>query len=85
MSKPLDIAGQKFGRLTAIRFSHKVGKRHFWLFRCKCGNKKAMNKSEVRTGHSVNQTVAGLLTKNKPIIEEIINHLNGKNKLLLFE
>ena len=53
MSKPLDIAGQKFGRLTAIRFSHKVGKRHFWLFSCKCGNKKAMNKSEVRTGHSV--------------------------------
>ena len=35
--------GDKFNRLTAIRFDHrdKFGKQH-WLFKCDCGNKKVI-------------------------------------------
>lgn len=32
-----DIAGQKFGYLTAIEYDHFDGKYSYWKFRCKCG------------------------------------------------
>ena len=35
-----DITGQKFGRLTAIRFSEMKKKRSYWVFRCECGVEK---------------------------------------------
>lgn len=50
MPKPLQIAGQSFGRLTAIEPSHRdAGGRLLWVFRCVCGNTKlALAKSVVR-------------------------------------
>jgi hypothetical protein len=32
-----DITGKRFGRLTALRFSHRAGKHFFWTCRCDCG------------------------------------------------
>lgn len=43
--KEKNIAGQKFGRLTAIR--RDFSKKHlesYWFFQCDCGNVKSMNK-----------------------------------------
>lgn len=38
---PKDITGQKFGKLTAIKFLPTEGKkRSRWLCRCDCGNEK---------------------------------------------
>jgi hypothetical protein len=34
---PTDIAGQRFGRLVAERFSHKAKGAPYWLCRCDCG------------------------------------------------
>lgn len=49
-----DIVGQKFGRLTAIGFSHTVmyGKSAWahWLFVCDCGVSKVINLANVRRG-----------------------------------
>ena len=45
--KAIDITGQRFGRLTAIEFSHKEGRRHYWVFMCDCGTKKAILKASV--------------------------------------
>ncbi len=42
-----DITGQKFNRLTAIRFSHNVGCSYYWLFRCDCGKEKIIQKGNV--------------------------------------
>ena len=36
--KPRDISNQKFGRLLAIKFSHKENKRPIWECLCDCGN-----------------------------------------------
>lgn len=41
MGRSIDIAGQKYGRLTALTFDHmsvKNGKyREYWKFKCDCG------------------------------------------------
>ena len=48
MAKFLDLTGQRFGKLTVIKFSKDVQsgnrKRKYWLCQCDCGNTK-----EVRT------------------------------------
>lgn len=45
-----DITGQKFGRLTAIKFMERKGRIYYWLFRCDCGNKKIIQKQSVLGG-----------------------------------
>lgn len=49
MSKRKDITGQKFGRLTAIKFLYnKNGS--YWLFKCDCGNEKIIHQHSVTSG-----------------------------------
>jgi hypothetical protein len=43
----LDLSGQTFGRLTAVR--RLGGKR--WLCRCTCGNEKEVSTGNLRAGH----------------------------------
>lgn len=52
MSKKSDISGQKFNFLTAIKFEYSKNNKHFWLFKCDCGNEKVIGKTYVLTGHS---------------------------------
>ena len=52
MGKYRDITGQKFGRLTVVRFSHRNGRSYYWLFRCDCGKEKVMQKNSVVYGSS---------------------------------
>jgi len=44
-----DITNQVFGKLTAIKFSHKAGKQKkpYWLFKCDCGKEKIIPKFRV--------------------------------------
>lgn len=46
MSKKLDLTGQRFGRLTAIKYA---GDRR-WFFQCDCGNTKIINTYDVKCG-----------------------------------
>jgi len=49
--RAIDISGQKFGRLTAIkRIAGKEGKRGFWRCRCDCGNGKKVYTSSLTRG-----------------------------------
>lgn len=41
--------GDKFGRLTAVRFSH-CNKSSYWLFKCSCGNEKVIRLANVKNG-----------------------------------
>lgn len=54
--KPIDITGKKFNRLTAIRLHHiekyNHGTKHFWLYKCDCGNEVVLNKNNVSNGHT---------------------------------
>lgn len=53
MSKT-DITGQKFGKLTALQFSHKGGTQgqHFWFCVCDCGKKITAMKRNLKTGNT---------------------------------
>lgn len=44
-----DIAGQRFGKLVAIRFDHMDEKyKPHWLFQCDCGNQKVLPINSVK-------------------------------------
>lgn len=80
MRKLLDATGERFGRLTAIKYSHtEHGKGAVWEFKCDCGNTKEILLSRVRNGY-VNS--CGCLRKEnarKAIFKDItgqkFNHL----------
>jgi len=46
----IDLTGQKFGKLTVLRFSHKINKKYRWLCRCECGNEKAILSYSLKDG-----------------------------------
>lgn len=48
MSRRIDIAGEQFGRWTALRY---VGGRR-WLCRCECGAEKEIDSGSLRAGRS---------------------------------
>ena len=51
MKKEIEYTGQKFGRLTAIKFSHRNKKsKSYWLFKCDCGKEKAIRTDGVISG-----------------------------------
>jgi len=52
MSKNVDITGQRFGQLVALRFDHNTQYKNgssiqHWLFQCDCGKQKVMIKRNV--------------------------------------
>jgi hypothetical protein len=52
VSKKPNISGQKFNFLTAIKFEYSKNNRHFWLFKCDCGNEKIIGKTYVLNDHT---------------------------------
>ena len=51
MRKKLELTGQKFGRLTAIkRCDAKKDRKHIWLWQCDCGVKKEIVGCHVKDG-----------------------------------
>lgn len=50
--KSIDIAGQHFGRLSALRYVENRGNRQFWLFRCECGKEVILEKGNVMNGNT---------------------------------
>lgn len=50
MARYKDIAGQKFGRLTAIKVVGKYYKWVVWLCECECGNEIEVPSNRLRNG-----------------------------------
>lgn len=48
-----DISGEKFGHLTAIRFSHKQGRQTIWECKCDCGNTVLVDRSSLISGATI--------------------------------
>lgn len=53
MPRTLDITGEQYGRLTAIRFTRRVGASRYWLFQCACGKYKEAPLAQVRYGRTL--------------------------------
>lgn len=50
MSKKEDLTGRRFGRLTVIEESGKLGKKVAWLCKCDCGNYKRVRAHHLKGG-----------------------------------
>lgn len=54
--KAVDITGQKFNKLTAKKLVEikkvKNGTRHYWLYKCDCGNEIVLQKNNVSNNHT---------------------------------
>lgn len=50
--RALDLSGQTFGRLKAIRFTGSVKSRRMWLCECECGSTKLVQSAHLRNGHT---------------------------------
>lgn len=42
-----DRTGEKYNKLTAIKFSHREGNNYYWVFKCECGVEKNLNINNV--------------------------------------
>lgn len=63
----IDLTGQRFGRLTVIRYSHRLRTKSgdcysMWLAVCDCGTEKAYRGTSLRVG---NTTSCGCLTRER--------------------
>lgn len=50
--KRLDLTGQRYGRLVALRPAEKIGRYTAWLCRCDCGNEIVVATRKLRNGHT---------------------------------
>ena len=69
MRKYEDLTGQKFGRLTVIKYAYSKKGARYWLCECSCGNKEKY----VTTGHLKN----GRISLER--YTEILQELEGKS------
>lgn len=51
MNKRIDLTGQKFNNLTAIKFAKIENDSYYWEFKCDCGNIKISRSSDVKNGN----------------------------------
>lgn len=52
MANRIDITGQRFGRLVAVRYDHTDNNRAVWECRCDCGNTVYVSGKLLRSGHT---------------------------------
>lgn len=66
--KRIDITGQRFGRLLAVKEVEKKGKERCWLCKCDCGNEKTVRMLALRSGNtkSCGCLQKETLTKGRP-------------------
>ena len=50
MSKIQDLTGQKFGRLTVLKFDEIKNKHYFWICKCDCGKICSVESSQLKSG-----------------------------------
>lgn len=57
MSNFIDLSGQKFGRLTVIKFDKKIetsnNRKYYWLCKCEYGNIVSINSANLKNGHTL--------------------------------
>lgn len=60
MPKFIDLTGQRFGRLVAIKRATNIKKRTMWECKCDCGRTKVVDAHSLRLGHTKSCGCLGL-------------------------
>ena len=63
MPKPLDLTGQRFGRLIAIECLGSIKGARYWAVRCDCGNEELVIGRQLKNGRTKS---CGCLVKDSP-------------------
>lgn len=52
MADPLNLAGQRFGRLVAVEMTPRIrsGRHRYWMCRCDCGRTAEVRASSLSVG-----------------------------------
>lgn len=78
-----DLVGQKFGRLTVLKFSHRNQySKKYWLCKCECGTEKAVYESHLTNGYILS---CGCLMRQRGRENGLHNRKHGftNNKLFI--
>lgn len=70
MGKFIDLTGQVFGKLMAIRFIERKNNKTFWEWGCSCGNKHIASIDNVKSGQT---NSCGCLRKESRKLKRILN------------
>lgn len=62
--KPMDVAGQRFGKLTAEKYVPNTKKGSYWLCSCDCGNSVVVSLGNLKKGNT--KSCGCLSKKGKP-------------------
>ena len=68
MARPLDLVGDKYGRLEVLKFVYSKNYRNYWLCKCDCGNEKIVSGHNLRCG----------VTKSCGCLQQEQRKINGK-------
>lgn len=72
-----DLTGQRFGKLTVIRYVKSDKNRaSIWLCKCNCGNTKEVLGESLTTGNTIS---CGCISREKILKESKKNLINGTN------
>ncbi len=71
-TKRVELAGQRFGRLTVLRPAENIGARTAWLCRCDCGREAVVTTGRLRAGRTVS---CGCV--HEVDIAERLNYIDG--------
>lgn len=74
---PEDIAGQRFGMLTAVRKVESVNRRTMWLCRCDCGSETVVQKQALKEGRIKNCGCVQPVTKTSAY-KDLSGHTFGR-------
>lgn len=86
--KMKDHTGERFGKLTVLRFSRKQKGRYYWICKCDCGNEKEVCIIDLKAG---NTRSCGCIRRENPTRIKIRNlsktrlhkiYTNMKNRCL---
>lgn len=73
MGKFIDLTGQRFGKLVAIKRAGTTSSGSvLWLCQCDCGNTKKVSSSNLRTGHTKS---CGCLSKENKKYEDLTGQI----------
>jgi CDP-6-deoxy-D-xylo-4-hexulose-3-dehydrase len=66
----VDITGNKYGKLTAIKYHRSTNGYIIWTFRCECGVEKILNTQKVKDGRIKTCGCGKRLKQKSPLLKE---------------
>ncbi|MEK4302424.1 hypothetical protein MKY30_23990 [Oceanobacillus sp. FSL W8-0428] len=82
IAKPLDLTGDKYGRLTAMKLSYRDKRSNsFWICKCDCGNETVVRIGDLRSGNTTSCGCFREEQSNKALVERSTTHGHTKTRL----